>query len=98
MYKSYHAYLLLFYYKGVVYSGVAQLPMTLQQGRTYYTTVRGVTNDGHVLESISDGFLVDLTPGMVAFDRLDLICISFTQTHAHMHAYLSDFGTNEIDE
>ena len=45
--------------------------MTLQQGSTYYTTVRGVTNDGHVLESISDGFLVDLTPGMVAFDRLD---------------------------
>ena len=53
----------------MIYSGVAQLPLTLNHGITYYTAVRGITNYGNVIESSSDGILIDLTPGSVEFDK-----------------------------
>ena len=63
--KLYCTYL----FSGVIYSGVAQLPLTLNHGITYYTAVRGITNYGNVIESSSDGVLIDLTPGSVEFDK-----------------------------
>ena len=35
----------------------------------HYSVVRGITNGGNVLESISDGFMVDVTPPRIEIDR-----------------------------
>ncbi|CAH1259269.1 FAT1 [Branchiostoma lanceolatum] len=43
-------------------SGQAQALVPLQEGTTYYATVRGVTGSGDVLETSSDGFTVDRSP------------------------------------
>ena len=52
------------------FTELAQMPLNLQYGETYFSTVRGITNDGNVLESASDGVLIDVTPGTIVFERL----------------------------
>ena len=46
---------------GVGGSGKGQGQVALSAGIKYYTTVRALTGAGSVLESVSDGFLVDVT-------------------------------------
>ena len=46
---------------GVGGSGKGQGQVALSAGVKYYTTVRALTGAGAVLESVSDGFLVDVT-------------------------------------
>lgn len=50
--------------------GFAQMPLYLNHGETYYTTVRGITYAGKVLESFSNGLIVDQTPGKISFDNI----------------------------
>ncbi|KAK3788402.1 hypothetical protein RRG08_044436, partial [Elysia crispata] len=52
---------------GIATRGVAHASLHLVSGQTYYTTVRGITNDGTVLQSTSNGFTIDDTPPSVAF-------------------------------
>jgi hypothetical protein len=40
----------------------------------HYSVVRGITNGGNVLESISDGFMVDVTPPRIEIDRYSSLC------------------------
>ncbi|XP_046574117.1 uncharacterized protein LOC124282192 [Haliotis rubra] len=47
---------------GIASMGFGQTVLPLSPGTTYYTTVRGITNGGNILESTSDGFTVDITP------------------------------------
>ncbi|XP_071798137.1 uncharacterized protein [Asterias amurensis] len=47
---------------GLAGHGKAQSPLPLQHGMTYYSTVRAITNDDNVLETVSNGFTVDVTP------------------------------------
>ncbi|XP_048258717.1 uncharacterized protein LOC124137708 isoform X1 [Haliotis rufescens] len=47
---------------GISSMGFGQAVLPLSSGTTYYTTVRGITNAGNILESTSDGFTVDITP------------------------------------
>ena len=54
---------------GMLFTHKAQMPLNLEHGETYFATVRAITNGGNVLESASDGFVVDRTPGSVVFDR-----------------------------
>jgi len=49
------------FFLGLSSSGYAQANMVLKPNK-YYTTVRGITNVGSVLESVSDGFTVDTSP------------------------------------
>jgi len=46
---------------GIGSSGKGQSQLHLEAAVTYYTTVRAVTGAGHVLESATDGTLVDVT-------------------------------------
>ncbi|XP_071123199.1 uncharacterized protein [Mytilus edulis] len=55
---------------GVTSAGFAHTTVQLKPNLTYYTTVRGITNVGNVLESVSDGFTVDWSPPTVVMDRL----------------------------
>ena len=45
--------------KGLAGHGKAQSPLPLEDGQTYYSTIRAITGAGHVLEAISDGLTVD---------------------------------------
>ncbi|CAG2187681.1 unnamed protein product [Mytilus edulis] len=54
---------------GVTSSGFAHTTVQLQPDITYYSTVRGITNAGNVLESVSDGFTVDRSPPTMEMDR-----------------------------
>ncbi|XP_062596534.1 uncharacterized protein LOC134257978, partial [Saccostrea cucullata] len=56
--------------KGLTSSGYAQINIPLKPERTYYTTVRGITNNGNVLQTSSDGFTVDQTSPTIDIDRL----------------------------
>ena len=47
---------------GLAGLGKAQSPLPLQHGVTYYSTVRAITNGDNVLETVSNGFTVDVTP------------------------------------
>ena len=49
--------------------GYAQMPMNLKHSETYFTTIKAITHGGNVLESSSNGFMVDYTPGEVTYDR-----------------------------
>ncbi|VDI67222.1 Hypothetical predicted protein [Mytilus galloprovincialis] len=55
---------------GITSSGYAQVNAQLEPGKTYYSTIRGITNAGNIIESVSDGITVDLLPPMVVLDRL----------------------------
>ncbi|VDI27589.1 Hypothetical predicted protein, partial [Mytilus galloprovincialis] len=55
---------------GITSSGYAQANLDLKSGVTYYSTVRAITNVGSVLESVSDGFIVDTSPPIISLDRL----------------------------
>ncbi|VDI79784.1 Hypothetical predicted protein [Mytilus galloprovincialis] len=55
---------------GISSSGFAQANLQLKPETKYYSSVRAVTNAGNVLESVSDGFLIDTTPPEVTLDRL----------------------------
>jgi hypothetical protein len=54
---------------GISSSGTAQTMVSLKRGMTYYTTVRGITNDGSIIQVESDGVLVDRTPPTILFER-----------------------------
>ena len=56
---------------GLTSSGYAQINLPLKPGKTYYTTVRGITNNGNVLQRSSDGFTVDHTSPTIDIDRLN---------------------------
>ena len=62
------------YLKGINYSGYVEIPATLDAGQHYYTTVRAVTNNGHVLTATTDGFMVDTTPPDIQIERFAYIC------------------------
>ncbi|OPL20593.1 hypothetical protein AM593_04880, partial [Mytilus galloprovincialis] len=55
---------------GISSSGFAQANVQLKPEIKYYSSVRAVTNDGNVLEAVSDGFTVDTSPPVVTLDRL----------------------------
>ncbi|CAC5409205.1 unnamed protein product [Mytilus coruscus] len=55
---------------GISSSGFAQANVQLKPETRYYSSVRAVTNDGNVLEAVSDGFTVDTTPPVITLDRL----------------------------
>ena len=54
---------------GLASSGYVQINLPLEPSKTYFSTVRGVTNGGNVLETSSDGFTVDQTPPTIHIDR-----------------------------
>lgn len=56
---------------GLTSSGYAQANLPLKPNTTYYTTLRGVTNDGNVLQTSSDGFTIDQSAPIIAIDRSD---------------------------
>lgn len=64
----------MIYFLGVTSAGFAHTTVQLKPNLTYYTTVRGITNDGNVLESVSDGFTVDWSPPTVVMDRYTEMC------------------------
>ena len=53
----------------MAFTDQAQMPVNLKYGETYFSTVRGITNGGNVVESTSNGVLIDATPGTIVFDR-----------------------------
>ncbi|VDH98959.1 Hypothetical predicted protein [Mytilus galloprovincialis] len=55
---------------GVTSSGHAHATLPLKPETKYYTSVRGITNGGNVVQSSSDGFMVDVSPPTVIIDRL----------------------------
>ncbi|VDI73733.1 Hypothetical predicted protein, partial [Mytilus galloprovincialis] len=55
---------------GITSSGYAQVNAQLELGKTYYSAIRGVTNAGNIIESVSDGITVDLLPPDIVLDRL----------------------------
>ncbi|CAG2214886.1 unnamed protein product [Mytilus edulis] len=54
---------------GVSSSGYAQVNAQLEPGKTYYSTIRGITNAGNIIESVSDGITVDILPPNIILDR-----------------------------
>ena len=54
---------------GLASSGYVQINVPLEPSKTYFSTVRGVTNGGNVLETSTDGFTVDQTPPTIYIDR-----------------------------
>ncbi|XP_072033446.1 LOW QUALITY PROTEIN: uncharacterized protein [Amphiura filiformis] len=46
---------------GLAGHGKAQSLLPLEHSKTYYSTIRAITGEGHVLESVTDGFTVDRT-------------------------------------
>nr|XP_006817933.1 PREDICTED: uncharacterized protein LOC100377080 [Saccoglossus kowalevskii] len=59
--------------EGLSGSGKAQMPLQLDSGVTYFTTVRAITGAGNALDSVSDGFTVDLTSPVITIDSLGVI-------------------------
>lgn len=56
--------------------------LPLKANKTYFSTIRGVTNEGHVLETSSDGFTVDQTPPVIGIDRfVSIIFITLCTIH-----------------
>ncbi|CAG2247498.1 unnamed protein product [Mytilus edulis] len=53
---------------GISSSGYAQVNAQLEPGKTYYSAIRGVTNAGNIIESVSDGITVDLLPPDIVLD------------------------------
>ncbi|XP_006813393.2 uncharacterized protein LOC100378058, partial [Saccoglossus kowalevskii] len=58
---------------GLSGSGKAQMPLELDSSMTYFTTVRAITGAGNVLDSVSDGFTVDLTSPVITIDSLGVM-------------------------
>ena len=54
---------------GLASSGYVRVNLPLEPSKTYFSTVRGVTNGGNVLETSSDGFTVEQTPPTEHIDR-----------------------------
>ncbi|KAL3873866.1 hypothetical protein ACJMK2_036950, partial [Sinanodonta woodiana] len=55
---------------GIASHGYTHTNLPLDHGVTYYTSVRAITNEGNVLEAVTDGFKVDVTPPNIYLDRL----------------------------
>ncbi|XP_071152144.1 uncharacterized protein, partial [Mytilus edulis] len=55
---------------GISSSGYAQVNVPIKPGTTYYSTIRGITNAGNIIESVSDGITVDVLPPNIIIDRL----------------------------
>ncbi|KAK3612537.1 hypothetical protein CHS0354_024514 [Potamilus streckersoni] len=55
---------------GVASSGFAQAVVSLEHGSQYYTSIRAVTNAGKILEAMTDGVMVDVTPPKITIDSL----------------------------
>ncbi|XP_048250793.1 uncharacterized protein LOC124111176 [Haliotis rufescens] len=53
---------------GSLSHGFGQAVLPLVPGISYYTTIRGITNAGNILESTSDGIVVDQTPPAINFE------------------------------
>ncbi|XP_078320956.1 uncharacterized protein LOC144621492 isoform X2 [Crassostrea virginica] len=53
---------------GLASSGYVQINLLLEPSKTYFSTVRGVTNGGTVLEISSDGVTVDQTSPTIHID------------------------------
>ncbi|XP_052806219.1 uncharacterized protein LOC128235437 [Mya arenaria] len=47
---------------GLGSGGQAQVTVDIEPNKTYYTTLRAITNAGNVLQTTTDGFIVDITP------------------------------------
>lgn len=62
---------LCYCFVGLTSSGYAQANLPLKPNTTYFTTLRGVTNDGNVLQTSSDGFTIDQSAPIIAIDRSD---------------------------
>ena len=54
---------------GLTSSGHAHATLPLKPETNYYTAVRGITNGGNVVQSVSDGFMVDTSPPLITIDR-----------------------------
>jgi len=52
--------------------------VALSAGIKYYTTVRALTGAGSVLESVSDGFLVDVTPPVPVIKSTGGVALNLT--------------------
>ncbi|VDI71255.1 Hypothetical predicted protein, partial [Mytilus galloprovincialis] len=55
---------------GISSSGYAQVNAQLEPGKTYYSTIRGITNAGNIIESVSDGTTVDVLPPKIILDSI----------------------------
>ena len=66
---------------GVGDSGTGQGQVVLSTGRSYYTSVRAVTGAGGVLESTSDGFVVDGTPPVVVVTAVGATAVNTTELY-----------------
>lgn len=70
------------FFKGLSSSGFVQMNLPLKANKTYFSTIRGVTNEGKVLETSSDGFTVDETPPVIGVDRfVSIIFITLCTIH-----------------
>ncbi|XP_078310170.1 uncharacterized protein LOC144618303 [Crassostrea virginica] len=58
---------------GLASSGYVQVNLPLEPSKTYFSTVRGVTNGGNLLETSSDGFTVEQTPPTEHIDSTVLV-------------------------
>ena len=57
----------------MLFSGLGQLPVDIEHGGSYYTTLRAITNGGNILQATTDGFIVDTTAPIVKIERQELI-------------------------
>ena len=65
---------------GVGGSGTGQGQLVLSAGRRYYTSVRAVTGAGGILESTSDGFVVDDTAPVVVVTAVGATAVKATDS------------------
>ena len=59
-----------FIFIGLGGSGKIHEIVQLEQGQTYYATVRAITGDGSALDSSTDGFTIDSTSPQVSLSVL----------------------------
>ena len=67
---------------GIVGSGKGQSQLVLSAGESYYTSVRAVTGAGGILESTSDGFVVDVTAPSVVVTSVAATTFNTTDSQA----------------
>ena len=67
---------------GIGGSGKGQSQLVLSPGESYYTSVRAVTGAGGILESTSDGFVVDVTAPSVVVTSVAATTFNTTDSQA----------------
>ena len=88
---------------GVGSNGKGQGQVALSAGVKYYTTVRAVTGAGGVLESASDGFLVDVTApvpaiksvGGRAFNLTDMVTTTAVLYQKEVDSFNAAWDVND---